>query len=457
MRFLVLTLVSSLMLCPYMGVAQANATPSTEVKARRTPAGFADADHQGAELRYVVYLSRHGVRSPTGKRSQYNLYSTGAWPEWDVQPGYLTPHGYHLMELFGAFDRQQLTEQGLLQDHGCVDASAITIYADSDQRTRETAKAIAHGLMPECVLPVESQPEGTNDPLFHPRFHPLSASGINASSRGNARLAEAAIAGRIGGNPANLTKAYHDRIAMLDHILATCGVSAPRSARRISLFDVPAVLSAGQGEHLAKLKGPLNTASTLSENLLLEYAQGMAPANVGWGCVGYPEIESLMTLHTAATDFSQRTPEIAELQAANLLHQLGLSLQQAAGQSIIHGAIGRPSDRVLFLVGHDTNQENIAGALHLTWIIDGRRDDTPPGGAMVFELWRNRSSGMYSVRAYFTAQTLEQMRSSSMLTLSNPPERAPLFIPGCSGTDMSCPLESFVQLLQRVQRDAGGR
>jgi 4-phytase/acid phosphatase len=82
-------------------------------------------------------------------------------------------------------------------------------------------------------------------------------------------------------------------------------------------------------------------------------------------------------------------------------------------------------------------------------MIDGRRDDTPPGGALIFELWRSRSKGEYSVRTYFTAQTLDQMRFSAPLTLSNPPERIPLFIPGCSQADMSCPLDVFLHLLEQ--------
>ena len=294
MRFWVLTLVSFFTLHPCTVTAQASSTLKDA----------SASDAQNADLRYVIYVERHGVRSPTGQMSQYNLYSTGLWPEWNVQPGYLTPHGYHLMELFGTFDRQYLAQQGLLQDHGCADASAVTIYADSDQRTRETGKAIAQGLMPECTLPVVSLPEGTNDLLFHAR--------INTSPSDRVSIAQAAIAGRIGGNPSNLTKAYYNQIAALDHVLATCGASASPNAKRLSLFDVPARLTAGEGDHPAELKGPLNTASTLSENLMLEYAQGMDLADVGWGCVRYPEIEQLMALHTAATDFSQRTPAVAQ-------------------------------------------------------------------------------------------------------------------------------------------------
>ncbi len=177
-----------------------------------------------SELRYVIYLSRHGVRSPTGKSAQYNVYSKDVWPSWPVQPGYLTPHGYRLMEIFGAYDRMVLANEGLLQATGCTDAPSLTIYADSDQRTRETGKALAQGLMPGCTLPVQSLPEGTNDPLFHPV--------AELSAHLDPALAEAAIAGRLGGDPANVTQAYRTEIAALDQILANCGSATSSNAKR---------------------------------------------------------------------------------------------------------------------------------------------------------------------------------------------------------------------------------
>ena len=406
-------------------------------------------EREGAALRYVIYLSRHGVRSPTAKADQYNRYSVSPWPTWTVPPGYLTPHGFQLMEMFGTFDRAELASQGLFSASGCSDASRVTIYADSDQRTRETGKAIALGFMQGCAPAVESLPEGTNDPLFHPHLD------SDASSDQESLLATAAIDGRIGGDPANLTQAYYPQLAALDHVLATCGSEGSSSAlpasTRTSLFDIPSTLSHGNSDHLADLRGPITTAATLSENLLLEYTEGIE--SVGWGCIHRSEIQAFMTLHTASVDFNQRTPQIARAQAAQLLNQVRLSLQQASVHKPLEGAVGKPSDLALFLIGHDTNQENVAGLLNLTWIIDGRRDDTPPGGALVFELWQNPSNGKYSVRSYFTAQTLEQMRTSAVLSLSTPPGRVPVFIPGCSEADMSCPLTSFLRLLS----DASGR
>jgi len=402
------------------------------------------SNNTASDLKFVVYLSRHGVRSPTGMQAQYNPYSLAPWPAWDVPPGYLTAHGYQLMKLFGAYDRMELAKDGLLSTSGCEDAGKVGFYADSDQRTRETGKALAEGLFPGCRTDVQFRPEGTNDPLFH--FHPTQAQlGAQTSAQ-----ATAAIAGRIGGDPANLTEAYRTQLGMLDTVLATCGSPASPPQKRTSLFKIPATLTQGSGGHVAELRSSLNTASTLVENLLLEYTQGMEASSVGWGCVDGAKLRFLMELHSAATDFTERTPIMARIGASNLLTVIDKSIEQAVTQKAIHGIPGKPGDRALFLIGHDTNLTNIAGLLSLTWIADGRRDDTPPGSALIFELWRNRKTGQFSVRTYFTVQTLEQMRSSATLTLSNPPARVPVFLPGCSQKDFSCPLPAFTQTVQHA-------
>jgi 4-phytase/acid phosphatase len=396
---------------------------------------------QDADLKFVVYVSRHGVRSPTASSEQYNPYSIAPWPAWDVAPGYLTAHGYRLMELFGGYDRMELSSQGLLNATGCEDASYVTIHADSDQRTRETGKALASGLFPGCTFAIQTLPQGRVDPLFH------SIPGVGVPDQA---LATAAVFGRIGGNPDNLTVAYRSQIAAFDRLLGSCGTPAPRESKRISLLDIPPRLVPGKADRLAELRGPLSTASSLTENILLEYTQGMDASNVGWGCIDGEKLRALIDLHTAASDFSQRTKAVARMQASNLLDHVRRGLEQSVTGKPVAGSPSAPTDRALFLIGHDTNLSNIAGLLNLTWIIDGRRDDTPPGGVLIFELWKSRVAGSYSVRTYYSAQTLEQMRSGSRLTLDDPPQRVPVFLPGCSAQDFSCTWLDFSESLKQA-------
>ena len=389
------------------------------------------------KLRFVVIVSRHGVRSPTGKTDQLNQYSAQPWPAWSVPPGYLTEHGAKLMTLFGSYDRELLAKQGLIAPDGCSDAGHITILADSDQRTRETGNALAAGLMPGCKMEVRALNEGTPDPLFHP----LEAGAEHADKE----IATAALAGRIGDDPAGLMEAYRPQLQALENVLvgnisARADAAAP-SSPQVSLFSIPSSITPGKGSHLVDLRSPLGTAATMAENLLLEYTEGMP--QVGWGRVDANKLRELMQLHTANADLERRTAYIARIQSAAMLGRILDSMLQAIGQKPVSGALGRPSDRLLILVGHDTNLTNISGALDLSWLIDGRRDDTPPGGALIFELWQEGATSHYAVRTYFTAQTLDQMRNATPLSFTNHPDHVPVFVPGCSKADVSCDWNAF--------------
>ena len=416
-------------------------------QAQEPDTGFAKSVmHEGEELKFVVLVSRHGVRSPTGKLDQLNQYSAQHWPTWSVPPGYLTEHGAHLMTQVGTFDRELFATQGLLAKNGCVDAEHIKIVADSDQRTRETGKSLAEGLAPGCTLPVSALAEGTPDPLFHS----LEA-GVGQPDK---QLALAAVSGRIGNNPNGIAEAYRMQLEELEQVLSgcaagsSCGTSGSVASQ--SLFDIPSSIAPGKGDHLVDLRTPLSVASTMTENLLLEYTEGMPATNVGWGRVDIHKLRELLQLHTASEDISGHASYVARVQSANLLYHVLQSMEQAAAGSAVQGALSKSDDRVLILVGHDTNLANISGAMGLCWLIDGRRDDTPPGGALVFELWKKSETGEYAVRVFYEAQTLDQMRNATPLSLQNPPERVPVFVPGCSRADYSCKWNDFQRAVRVV-------
>ena len=269
-------------------------------------------------------------------------------------------------------------------------------------------------------------------------------------------LATAAISGRIGGNPQALAEACRPQLKALEEVLLECNPPADCTGKPmpLSLFDLPSSLAPGTGDHLVDLRTPLSLASSMTESLLLEYAEGMDAANVGWGRVDQAKLRELLQLHEASEEIDRRTPAIARIQSSNLLAHILDSMKQATEANPVPGALTKPGDRLLILVGHDTNLSNIAGALGLDWIADGRRNDTPPGGALVFELWRKRGINKYSVRTYFTAQTLEQMRNAAPLSLQTPPERVPVFMPGCGRSNGSSEWFAFQQTVKAVSDPA---
>lgn len=383
-----------------------------------------------ANLQYVVLLSRHGVRPPLSEPGEIDRFSAAPWPQWEVPPGYLTPHGFELMKIFGAWDRASFAREGLFNAEGCGDAAHVTILADSDERTRETGKALVQGMFPGCTVEVHARPEGTPDPLFR------------EGEAGNATVA-AAIDGRLGGNADNLTAALRPQLDQLDSVLAGCGKVPGTNPKRTSIFDVPAGIGTSGALH-----GPVRTGSTFVENLLLEYTDGKP--NVGWGCVDGTKLRALMQIGTASWEYGTRTRAFARAYASGLIEHIEKSMEQSVTGKPVAGALGKPGDRLLILVGHDTNIATVSGALGIDWIIDGRVNDTPPGGALLFELWKPRNGDQPFVRVEYTAQTLEQMRDSQPLSPSNPPNAALLFLPGCSGADSSCTWQGFADAVQNA-------
>ena len=65
------------------------------------------------ELKYVVIVSRHGVRSPTWEPARLNQYSAEPWPSWNVSPGDLTVRGRTLIKLMGSYYRDWLLSNHL--------------------------------------------------------------------------------------------------------------------------------------------------------------------------------------------------------------------------------------------------------------------------------------------------------------------------------------------------------
>src|SRR5262249_233269 len=76
------------------------------------------------------------------------------------------------------------------------------------------------------------------------------------------------------------------------------------------------------------------------------------------------------------------------------------------------------------------------GTLGMRWaLLSYLVDQTPPAGALHFELLRDRDSNGYAVRVSYIAQTLDQMRQAVQHDRSHPPEQTTATIEGCTTKD----------------------
>ncbi len=411
------------------------ALQSAAAQTRRSPGNRTDS-----HLRMVVILSRHGVRSPTWTRARMNSYSVQPWPKWGVPPGNLTPRGHELLTKFGSFDGAWLAASGLLSPVGCADAPSVYIWVDAAQRTIESGHALAEGLLPGCPVALHGLPEG-EDPLFH-----TAASGVTAAQ---ADAVFAALSARLQ-QPQN--PHVDSLVAEMRHLLTGCGLQTscvPSADPENALSATRPVALHGKGDRLADVDGPLPAASSFAEDLLLEYAEGMPMTQVGWGKINEAQLRQLLTLHTAYFDLTYRTPAIARLEASNLLFHITRTLEQGAERNPVEGAIGPEGTKVILLVGHDTNLASLAALLGVHWQLDGRRDGTPPGTEMRFELWQD-AHGAYLVRLTAAMQTLHQLREALTLTLAAPPAYATLAPPGASRMGNDIPWNEFERIANSV-------
>ena len=391
------------------------------------------------QLRYVVIISRHGVRSPTWKTERLNQYSAEPWPEWGVPPGYLTTHGRALMQLMGAYYREWLLSEHLLRSQGCGEAGRIYIHADTDQRTLETGRALAETLLPGCTVAVHSLPEGRAGPLFDPIEVGIAKPDLDVAAK--------AVRERLGDNAKHFLDLHQAAFAALQSVLVGGGSAPPK---RIEPSQDLAVSAAGKSVQLGE---SLSVASTLGENLLLEFTNGMQGKDLGWGRLDANNLVRILELHALASDLTRRTPYLARARGSNLLNHVWRSLEQAQKGKAVAGALGPPGTAVLILSGHDTNLSNISGMLDLSWSLPGYpRDDTPPGGALIFSLWQEPGTSKYVVHTYYLAQTLQQMRGATPLRLAAPPAQQEVAVPGCgrSPANTGCPWETFAEILRKA-------
>lgn len=391
-----------------------------------------------ATLERVVLVQRHGVRSPTKPASAYAPFSVQPWPEWPVAPGELTPHGARDVALMALWLRKSYADQGLLPVKGCPTAGRIAVWADGhDSRTRESGRVFLDNAFPSCGLTASHGPEGQADPLFQ---------GVEAGNcPTDPARAQQALEEALAGLPARREEIDLAKSALYDVL------TPPAQRRDCAGGGGPACFLFGKdgvqaGKFGARLIGPLSEASSLAESLMLEYAEAMPASEVGWGRADAAAIARIMPLHNIYAALSRRTSYLAAHNGAVMARAVARAL---AGQAAFQGL---PPAVLTVVFGHDTTLSNLAGILGVSWSLPEQPDDTPPGGTLAFELWRDRQ-GRAMVRLRMIYQPLEDLRSARA---DRPLRVVDLPLAGCG--PMGCALDDFTALIdQALPAECPGR
>ncbi|HJD97420.1 histidine-type phosphatase [Mailhella massiliensis] len=452
------------------------------------PAPAENASVKNMRLLKVVALGRHGVRPPTQSPETLASWSARSWPDWDTPPGYLTARGAALIRAEWEGLREELAFNGLLPAAECPATGSVFVYADNEERTLATARALLEGLAPGCGMEVFSLPE-RRDPVFHPvKSGFMPAPQLSAQEKNELVRTLFAVHADVEKSVAELSSLLGPSPAMCMPGQASCTLE-----ERPTNLNLPEPGARAE----VSLKGGLAMASTLAEILLLEslewpekaqmipagtpvlLPQGpgtpveqkareiiLAPRSDMPGTVPLPlsprwkavlpdgkgpvmvnpaTALRLLPVHTKVQGAVQRFPAVAKQEGLPLLYLMAEAL---AGTSPVKAA--NKAQLVVFS-GHDTNMVNIAGLLGLHWD-NGPfpKDSTPPGSLLAFSLWETPQGRM--VQASFLCQSLAAFLSTDPAVMRDADlHHAQLILPGSladSPAGPALPLEEFLALVR---------
>lgn len=397
------------------------------------------------QLKQVIIFGRHSVRAPVAPNTYLDQFSVQNFPDFGVAAGILTPNGEKLETLLGGYYRQWLTQEGLLTGNDIADARFVYFHSNAIQRTVDTAQHFWAGFLPSApVNVIHLTPTTASDPLFNP-----VGAGVALI---DTPMAIASVTGRLGGDPQSLASTFAPEFALTRSVLFGYPLSqTPLPPAPASVIDVTdfianpiAVTPGSQGDPISF--GGLSMVGNAIDPFVMEYADGL-PA--GWGQLTLGGVSQLERLYNLILDLEFRTPYLARVQSSNVASHIVRTLVQSATGNPMTGTLGTPSTKVVTLIASDVNVCGLAGLFHIDWLLPGFQPNfCGPGGALVFQLRQSQSTGEYIVRASYIAQTLDQLRNLTPLTLDAPPAIAPVFIPGCSGANATfdCALRKFVRI-----------
>ncbi len=420
------------------------------------------ATDDGTVLKAIIFFGRHSIRATTTDSNFLNECAADPYPAFSESPGILTPNGKRAANLLGSYFHDYLVHEGLLTGSADTDLAHSYFRANTVERSYMTCAEFGAGLIPQANIPVHTYQPPLPDPIIDPLLAGVAT--VDTS------LAVAEVQG-IYGSGTDLASAYSAELSLVSQVLYPPGTqplyppgtpptnNAPQGA--IDPTTVPITLALGAPYALTTNLSRYLTGGVIdmggfddvvdaADPFVMEYCDGFPTNEVAWGRLTMDTLSEETRIATLQIAVDMRTPYLARVQSSNVGHHILSTLEQVANGTAVQGAFGDSQTQIFVIVSSDYYVAGLAGLLDLHWLLPGYQPDfCAPGGALVFELRQVRATGEYLVRVFYTAQTFNQLRNLTPLTLNTPPATMRLSVPGGTGlfTNLDVDLNTFEQLL----------
>ena len=362
------------------------------------------SENEKYELEQVMIVSRHNIRSPlSGGDSLLSQITPEEWFSWTSRSGELSVKGGQLEAAIGQFFRKYLENRKFIPENWQPDSDEVRFYSNSLQRTIATAKFFASGFLPVANVDVEYHMDyGTVDSVFCPviRYN-------NPEFEKKVRSEIDEMCGPDG--LAGVGKTLQESFELLEEVLdfKNSKYAKENNLTHIPLDDTKIEMTVGNE---VKLTGGLALANSAVDALKLQIyeEEDLNKALFGHKLTA-EEIQTICKIGDMYQEICEGTKTLAAQVMNPMLSEMKDELRSD----------GR---KFSFLCGHDSTLTALVSALDIKEyeLPEAISQKAPIGGKMVFEKYKG-PSGEEFIKVYMCYNTADQLRKSTVTSLSTPP------------------------------------
>ena len=367
-----------------------------------------DAFHEKYQLKEVVVMSRHNIRSPlTSGGAGFMRVCAHEWFPWSSPSSQLSLRGGVLETEMGQFFRKWVVSEGLMPDNYIPQNDDVYFYANSRQRTMATAKYFSAGFLPYANVEIHRQnTEDKMDPVFTPQFTKM-----NEQYR---QQIISELNTMHGGHQAWMNS-LKPQMDLLEQVIDMANSPAALAGDTVHFWFDDTTFKLEKGSE-PKMQGGFTLVNSVADALTLQ-------------CY---ESESLTAFGHELTMEQWRAINQLKVCYDNLLFTIPSAAWNLAYPLVsrIREELGRQDRKFVFLCGHDSNLASITTALGIEMpeTEQAIEINTPIGSKLVFEKWTDGYDDYVAVNRVY--QSLDQLQHRTLLSFSEMPMVTPVTFNG---------------------------